>query len=172
MGGHAGGGVQSGRRFPVLGVQSATRLLRLDIGEGRDLQPDEADTLVANTALVERYPQIRVGETLVLRMGPAESRWRVVGIAREAFSPPVAYVPRAYPHRVTLFKATRLGGRFGKDPTMGWGLLAAGGVEMHELPGEHLTVLRQPHVNALAAALERSLRDAMLRASRGGARAR
>ncbi len=84
----------------------------------------------------------------------------------------MAYVPRAYPHRVTLFKATRLGGRYGKDPTMGWGLLAAGGVEMHDLPGEHLTVLRQPHVNALAAALERSLRDARLRASRGGARAR
>jgi acyl transferase domain-containing protein/thioesterase domain-containing protein/SAM-dependent methyltransferase len=80
------------------------------------------------------------------------------------------YVPRAYAQRVTLFRATRLGGRFGKDATMGWGLLAAGGVEVHELQGEHLTLLRQPHVNALAAALERSLEEARSRVSRGGAR--
>ncbi len=95
-GGHAGPGSAGGSRFAVLGVQSATRVLKLDIGEGRDLKPDEVDTLVANTALVARYPQIRVGEMLTLRMGPADSTWRVVGIAREAFSPPVAYVPRAY----------------------------------------------------------------------------
>ncbi len=94
-GGHAGTAA-GGSRFTVLGVQSATRVLKLDIGEGRDLLPDETDTLVANTALVARYPQIRVGEALTLRMGPADSTWRVVGIAREAFSPPVAYVPRAY----------------------------------------------------------------------------
>lgn len=95
-GGNHAGAPSSGIRFSVLGVQSGTKLLRLGIGEGRDLSPGETDTLVANTALVARYPQIRVGETLTLRMGPAESKWRVVGIAREAFSPPVAYVPRAY----------------------------------------------------------------------------
>jgi len=95
-GGHAGTASGGGSRFTVLGVQSATTVLKLDIGEGRDLLPDETDTLVANTALVARYPQIRVGETLTLRMGPADSTWRVVGLAREAFSPPVAYVPRAY----------------------------------------------------------------------------
>ena len=95
-GGHAGTATGGGSRFTVLGVQSGTRVLKLDIGEGRDLKPDEFDTLVANTALVARYPQIQVGETLTLRMGPADSTWRVVGIAREAFSPPVAYVPRAY----------------------------------------------------------------------------
>ena len=94
--GHAGDAAGVGSRFAVLGVQSATRLLKLDIGEGRDLQPDDVDSLVANTALVTRYPQIRVGDTIALRMGPSESTWHVVGIAREAFSPPVAYVPRAY----------------------------------------------------------------------------
>ncbi len=98
--GHAGTASAGGSRFAVLGVQSATRVLKLDIGEGRDLKPDEVDTLVANTALVARYPQIRVGGALTIRMGPADSTWRVVGIAREAFSPPVAYVPRAYFERV------------------------------------------------------------------------
>lgn len=95
-GNHAANAPAGGIRFSVLGVRSATKLLKLEIGEGRDLRPDETDTLVANTALVARYPRIRVGEAVTLRMGPADSTWRVVGIAREAFSPPVAYVPRAY----------------------------------------------------------------------------
>ncbi|MCC6554360.1 MAG: polyketide synthase, partial [Polyangiaceae bacterium] len=60
------------------------------------------------------------------------------------------YKPRPYPHSVTYFRATRLGGRNALDPTMGWGALAAGGVEVHDLPGEHLTLLRQPHVAVLA----------------------
>jgi acyl transferase domain-containing protein/thioesterase domain-containing protein/SAM-dependent methyltransferase len=83
----------------------------------------------------------------------------------------MAYVPKAYPYRVTLFRATRLGGRFAKDPTMGWGLLAAGGVAVHDLPGEHLTVLRRPHVLALAEALRRCLDEASRApaARRGGA---
>ncbi len=39
---------------------------------------------------------MRVGETVVLRMGPAETTWRVVGLAREAFSPAVAYIPLSF----------------------------------------------------------------------------
>ncbi|MBP6703424.1 MAG: FtsX-like permease family protein [Vicinamibacteria bacterium] len=92
-GGHAGG---TARRFPVLGVQPETEMLKLDIGEGRDLRPDETDALVANTALTVRHPEIRVGRTVVLRTGPSETTWRVVGIAREAFSPPTAYVSRDF----------------------------------------------------------------------------
>ncbi|MFO0757419.1 MAG: beta-ketoacyl synthase N-terminal-like domain-containing protein [Byssovorax sp.] len=72
----------------------------------------------------------------------------------------MAYMPKAYPGKLTLFRATRLGGRFAKDPTMGWGLLAAGGVTVLDIPGEHLTVLRQPHVEALARLLRRCLDDA------------
>jgi putative ABC transport system permease protein len=84
------------RPFAVLGVDPHTKLLRLEISEGRDLRPDDTDAFVANSALVNRYPGVRVGQTVVLRMGPSEAPWRVVGISREAFSPPVAYVSRNY----------------------------------------------------------------------------
>jgi thioesterase domain-containing protein/SAM-dependent methyltransferase len=60
------------------------------------------------------------------------------------------YRPKAYAGRVTLFKCTPLGGLNAKDPTCGWGLLAAGGVDVHEMPGEHLTMLRHPHVRVFA----------------------
>jgi putative ABC transport system permease protein len=33
---------------------------------------------------------------VVLRMGPTETTWHVVGLAREAFSPPVVYIPQSF----------------------------------------------------------------------------
>ena len=40
---------------------------------------------------------MRVGETLCLRIGPVETTWRVVGIAREAFSPgSVGFIPLSF----------------------------------------------------------------------------
>ena len=63
------------------------------------------------------------------------------------------YAARPYAQRVTLLKVSRLGGNNGRDPTWGWSSLAAGGVDVVDLPGEHLTALRRPHVDALARAL-------------------
>lgn len=83
------------QRFSVLGLPPGTPMLALSIFEGRDLVPGDIDALVANTALAARFPEIRVGSSVVLRLGSAESRWRVVGISREPFSPAIAYLPRA-----------------------------------------------------------------------------
>jgi len=33
---------------------------------------------------------------VTLRTGPAETTWRVVGLSREAFSPPVGYIPKTF----------------------------------------------------------------------------
>jgi thioesterase domain-containing protein len=63
------------------------------------------------------------------------------------------YRPEAYPHGVTVFQATSLGGKYDADPSMGWRVLAAGGVEVHKIPGEHLELLRPPNVQVLAAKL-------------------
>ena len=93
---HAGGADSGTERFPVLGIKPGTELLKLEISEGRDLAPGDTDALVMNSALSARNPLVKVGSTVVLRMGPSESPWRVVGISREAFSPAVAYVPRTY----------------------------------------------------------------------------
>jgi thioesterase domain-containing protein len=69
------------------------------------------------------------------------------------------YRPRAYPHRLTFFRATGHPVQ-GDDPTHGWAQLAAGGVDVHEVPGQHLTLLRQPHVRVLAEKLDACLRAA------------
>jgi len=92
-GGLHGGGATEVNRFSVVALPPETRLLDLEIIEGRNLAPGDTDAIVVNNALAGRDAKLRVGETIVLRMGPAETTWRVVGLAREAFSPAVAYIP-------------------------------------------------------------------------------
>ncbi|HKY42830.1 MAG TPA: FtsX-like permease family protein [Pyrinomonadaceae bacterium] len=92
---HGGGGSEV-NRFNVVALPTDTQLLQLEIIEGRNLAPGDADAIVVNNALASRDPKFRVGENIVLRMGPAETTWRVVGLAREAFSPAVAYIPLSF----------------------------------------------------------------------------
>jgi amino acid adenylation domain-containing protein len=67
------------------------------------------------------------------------------------------YIPQAYPGRVTLFQADEPVGEAPQDSTLGWGQLAAGGVEIHVTPGNHYTMIREPHVQALAQRLRACL---------------
>ena len=56
--------------------------------------------------------------------------------------------------RIDLFRAehqppTDL---FEEDPLLGWGGMAAGGIEVHQLPGDHSMYLREPVIAAVVAA--------------------
>jgi len=93
-----------------MALPEETRMVKLDIQEGRGVQPGDIDAIVLNTALAAKGPQMKVGNTVALRMGPAELPWRIVGIAREPFSPPVAYIPRA--------RLDQLGGHTGMTNTV------------------------------------------------------
>ncbi len=95
-GGLHGGGPASADSFGVIGLPDDTNLLKPNIVEGRNLLPGETDTIVLNSALAGRDAKLAVGRLISLRMGPAQKSWRVVGIAREPFSPPTAYVSRRY----------------------------------------------------------------------------
>jgi thioesterase domain-containing protein len=54
------------------------------------------------------------------------------------------YRPQRYPGQVTLFKTA------GQNSTWGWGDIAADGVELYQIPGHHMNVLRPPQVQILA----------------------
>jgi putative ABC transport system permease protein len=94
---HAGAGSgTSDSRFIVLALPSETQMLKPNIVEGRWLKPRETDALVVNTALAAKSPQMRVGNRVMFPMGPGQVSLRVAGIVAEPFSPPTAYMPRAY----------------------------------------------------------------------------
>lgn len=90
-----GGGALGPDRFSVLALPESTRMLTPDIVDGRGLRPGDIDAIVVNSALAARVPQMKVGREISIAMGPGTTSWRVVGIVREPFSPPAAYVTRA-----------------------------------------------------------------------------
>jgi thioesterase domain-containing protein/acyl carrier protein len=70
------------------------------------------------------------------------------------------YVPAAYAGRLTLFRARAVPQAIGtdfSDPYLGWGRLAARGVDVRPVPGDHLSLLDEPHVGALAMSLRACL---------------
>jgi amino acid adenylation domain-containing protein len=73
-----------------------------------------------------------------------------------------AYVPQPYAGRVTLFRATEK--IFYPQPylesELGWLALATGGVERHDVPGDHMTMLQEPQVQVLAARFQECLAQA------------
>ena len=67
----------------------------------------------------------------------------------------LSYKPKTYSHQITLFKTSEQPMKAHRDLTMGWGELALGSnVEVHGVSGNHLTMLRQPHVQVLAQQLK------------------
>jgi thioesterase domain-containing protein len=74
------------------------------------------------------------------------------------------YRVSTYRGRITLLRASHVDRailqeldaerrRIFEDPTLGWGAVAAGGVEVHSVPGSHQTIVEAPHVETLAEVL-------------------
>ncbi|HMD48167.1 MAG TPA: thioesterase domain-containing protein, partial [Bryobacteraceae bacterium] len=68
----------------------------------------------------------------------------------------VRYVPRTYAGRVTLFQTSTSALERG-DAIDLWIEIANGGVDLHELPGSHETLLTEPNVALLAGEIEACL---------------
>ncbi|AKT35905.1 type I polyketide synthase [Chondromyces crocatus] len=105
-------------------------------------------SFIARSALASILPAD--SQLLTLRQPAVEPMFRLFMLHLRAS---LDYRPRAYPGRVILFSTNKASRQPGQDPEQGWGLLAAGGVEVHAIPGHHLTTLRSPHVEILAGKL-------------------
>ena len=72
------------------------------------------------------------------------------------------YRPSVYSGAVTLFRASEKALRGLDDAQDGWQQYAAGGLEIHEIDGDHGNILNEPKVRQLAAALRARLDQARL----------
>ena len=70
-----------------------------------------------------------------------------------------SYTPQVYDGKVTLFWASA-DLRSSRDLVEGWRALAGGGIEVHEIPGSHLDIVKEPHVGDLASKLTSCLHHA------------
>ena len=67
------------------------------------------------------------------------------------------YALRRYPGRITLLKAGLELSGVPSDPTLGWSKWADEGVDVEVVPGNHATMVYQPHVEVLAEKLRTRL---------------
>jgi len=89
-----------------------------------------------------------------LRSQPANGRLR--DLDQIVYLAVRAYQPQPYAGRVVLFRpADRI-----LDIRYGWGDLVAGGIDVRENPGDHLSILRPPNHEILASSLTACLREA------------
>ncbi|MDF9391891.1 non-ribosomal peptide synthetase [Methylococcus capsulatus] len=68
------------------------------------------------------------------------------------------YVPGFYPGTLTLFRARQQAATALNDPLLGWNGLAEA-IDVVEVPGDHYTLLGEPHVGTLANELRRRARS-------------
>jgi putative ABC transport system permease protein len=81
-----------GNSFQLVAPSAGTDLMAaLPVTAGRWLLPDDRNALVVNQLVLSNEPEIRVGQTLRLRIGGRESEWIVVGTVNEMMAPPTAY---------------------------------------------------------------------------------
>src|SRR5215207_315545 len=76
---------------------------------------------------------------------------RLLRVFRANVRADIQYRTQVYSGRVTLFRTAQ------QDSTWGWGDIAAHGVELHQIPGHHMNVLRPPQVRVLAEKLSACL---------------
>jgi thioesterase domain-containing protein/acyl carrier protein len=84
----------------------------------------------------------------------------------KVYFPGPDYVPTRYGGRIVLFRARRQPHNRIRDLHLGWSKLARGGVDVHFIPGDHGSVLKEPHVQGLAAELKKYLDNTLKRNSR------
>ncbi|MEP0870628.1 amino acid adenylation domain-containing protein [Trichocoleus desertorum AS-A10] len=64
------------------------------------------------------------------------------------------YIPRIYSGPITLFKSSQFKGSKplsqAKDDFLGWHSLTTTEIKTHVIPGDHFSILKQPHVQVLA----------------------
>lgn len=70
------------------------------------------------------------------------------------------YVPRPYPGKIILFWCSEIPTRCYRDRRLAWSEITDVGLEVHAIPGDHMTMVEPPHVEVLAETLRKCLQRA------------
>jgi amino acid adenylation domain-containing protein len=70
------------------------------------------------------------------------------------------YSPQVYGGKMTLFRVQQKDPKYFYDPYLGWQNLIEGKLEIHTVPGNHISIMHAPHVKTLAVTLQQCLNRA------------
>ncbi|MCL5999585.1 MAG: FtsX-like permease family protein [Chloroflexi bacterium] len=85
------GGTES-RSFNVIAPPAGTRLIKPIVLQGRWLRPDDTNALVINTDMFEDHPDLKVGDTVRLKLDERAGEWQVVGVVRGVLTGRTVYM--------------------------------------------------------------------------------
>jgi aspartate racemase len=91
------------------------------------------------------------------KTAPSENSAALSKNPHEVYFPGEKFVPTTYAGPVTVFRVRKQPLNRIRDAQLGWHSIAAGGVDLHFIPGKHGTVLREPNVQGLAEELKKCL---------------
>jgi amino acid adenylation domain-containing protein len=119
----------------------------------------------------KQFWQSILGEAVLANTLPQSSRKQILSelnirpmlrIYQANSQATLSYVPQVYPNSITLLKTSVQSSMAAQDSSLGWSQLAGGKVEIHQVPGNHLTMLRKPHVKILANQLKVCIEQARI----------
>jgi thioesterase domain-containing protein len=135
----------------------ARLLVDVDRYFGLSLDPQESLARLPKDELLTRVLEQAKRASLIPQEIEISQAHRFIQLLKSDFRATQDYVLKRYPGRVTLFKASEELAGTSPDPTLGWNEWAAGGVEVHVVPGNHATMVYKPHVEVLAEKLRACL---------------
>ncbi|MDA2920403.1 SDR family NAD(P)-dependent oxidoreductase [Desulfobacterota bacterium AH_259_B03_O07] len=127
------------------GVSPGQFKMQLPLKDFLNLQPDEQTTYILEEARNSNLVKSD-GELDMIR-----HLWEIFSVNMRAL---LDYVPQSYNNHITLFKVSEQVSYENIDPTLGWGKLTSQGVDVHVIPGNHFSMLREPNVGVLAERLK------------------
>jgi putative ABC transport system permease protein len=95
-------GTESAELF-MYSVPADTRMIIPTVLEGRWLLPDDENALVINSSVLSLEPDIKVGDTVTLKIDRREMEWNVVGIVRGIGGQAMVYTNYPYFARMRGF---------------------------------------------------------------------
>lgn len=99
---------------------------------------------------------------------PAEAKLKQLRGFLQVFkaNDPTQYFPQSiYPQQITVFRALD-NNEFGDELDIGWQKFSSTPVETHFVPGDHISIMTEPHVKSLAQQLKACLEGVLTRETR------
>jgi len=91
-----------GDNFKVIAIPSNSKLVTsVEPNMGRWLAPEDTNAVLINHRVLNMEPDIKIGDTIKLRINENDFDWKVVGVVQEMMSEPKAYVVQQYFQELT-----------------------------------------------------------------------
>ena len=84
----------------VLAVPKATTMIKPVVVSGRWLLAEDENALVINSEVLKKNPNLKIGDSITLKVGTKKNNWKIVGIVKSIMTGPLGYVNFPYYSKV------------------------------------------------------------------------